>query len=233
MDGGRAQTLRVPRGASPLDVLELAGVAVRPLDTLQLRSSVDVTAGDVIRIVRGDVAETTVREALAFPVKTVQDPTMTLGKVVVATAGVAGEAANTYRITLADGVETERTLIATDVLVAPVAEVRRVGTYVPAPPPPVVTGGGDVAGIIRAAAAAWGADPDQMLRVAYCESHYNPYAVNASSGASGLFQFLPSTWSFQSPKAGYGGASPFDPVANANTAAMMFGRGQASQWVCK
>src|SRR5207248_2447686 len=81
--------------------------------------------------------------------------------------------------------------------------------------------GGSMESIIRAAAAAWGADPDQMLRVAYCESHYNPNAVNASSGASGLFQFLPSTWVYQSPRAGYGGASPFDPVANANTAAMM------------
>ena len=233
VNGGRAQSLRVPRGASPLDVLELAGVSVGPLDTLEVRSSVDVAAGDVIRVVRGDVAETTVREAVPFPVKTVQDPTMALGKVVVTTAGVAGEAANTYRIQLADGVETGRTLIASDQLVAPVPEVQRVGTFVPTPPPPVVVGGGDVTAIIQSAAAAWGADASQMLRVAYCESHYNPYAVNASSGAAGLFQFLPSTWAYQSPRAGYGGASPFDPVANANTAAMMFARGQASQWVCK
>ena len=231
IDGGRATTLRVPRGASPLDVLELAGVTVGPLDTLEVRSSVDVVAGDVVRVVRGDVTETTVREVVPFPVKTVADATLVLGKVVVTSAGVPGEAANTYRIRLADGVEAERTLVSSDELIAPVAEVRRVGTFVPPPPPPV--GGGDVAAIIRSAAAQWGADPDQMLRVAYCESHYNPYAVNASSGASGLFQFLPSTWAYQSPRSGYAGASPFDPIANANTAAMMFANQQSRQWVCK
>jgi len=237
VDGGRTETLRVPRGASPLDVLELAGVTVGPLDTLQMRSSVDLAAGDVVRVVRGELTLTTIRESVPFTVKTVADNTMALNKVVVVTPGQAGEAANTYQLRLADGVETERTLVSTDVLVAPVTEVRRVGTFVPTPPPAPVTapsgGGGDIGGIIRAAAAAWGANADQMLRVAYCESHYNPSAVNASSGASGLFQFLPSTWAYQSPKAGYAGASPFDPVANANTAAMMFAHQQASQWVCK
>jgi hypothetical protein len=32
------------------------------------------------------------------------------------------------------------------------------------------------------------------LRVAHCESHYDPGAVNGDSGATGLFQFMPSTW---------------------------------------
>ncbi|PYN10307.1 MAG: transglycosylase, partial [Candidatus Rokuibacteriota bacterium] len=83
------------------------------------------------------------------------------------------------------------------------------------------------------AAAAWGADPDQLLRVAWCESRYNPYAVNARSGAAGLFQFMPATWAANSVRAGYGGASVFDAVANANTAAYMFRNGQAAQWSCK
>lgn len=231
VDGGRATSLRVPRGATPIDVIELAGATVGPLDTLKTRSSVDVVAGDVIQIVRGTVTETTVREPLPFPVKTVQDATLAIGKVVVTTTGVPGEAANTYRIRLADGVEAERTLVSSEVLTPAVPEVRRVGTFVaPVAPPP---SGGSIETIIRTAAASWGANADQMLRVAYCESHYNPNAVNASSGASGLFQFLPSTWAYQAPKAGYGGASPFDPVANANVAARMFSLGMASQWVCK
>ena len=82
------------------------------------------------------------------------------------------------------------------------------------------------------AAAAQGADADQLLRVAYCESRYNPGAYNAS-GASGLFQFLPSTWAANSVRAGFAGASVFDPVAAANVAAWMFVRGQAGQWVCR
>ena len=82
------------------------------------------------------------------------------------------------------------------------------------------------------AAAAQGANAEQLLRVAYCESRYNPGAYNAS-GASGLFQFLPSTWAANSVRAGFAGASVWDPVASANVAAYMFARGQAGQWVCR
>ena len=101
----------------------------------------------------------------------------------------------------------------------PVAEIRRVGTKpaVPAAAP------ADIEAIIRAAAARWGADPTQLLRVAWCESRYNPSAYNAS-GASGLFQFMPRTWAANSVRAGYSGASVWDPVASANTAAYMFSK---------
>ena len=71
------------------------------------------------------------------------------------------------------------------------------------------------------------------LRVGWCESRYNPSAINARSGASGLFQFMPATWAANSVRAGYAGASVFDPVASANVAAYMFSRGQAAQWSCK
>jgi soluble lytic murein transglycosylase-like protein len=66
------------------------------------------------------------------------------------------------------------------------------------------------------------------LRVAKCESNYNPYAVNRSSGAAGLFQFLPSTWA-ASP---YHAQSVFDPVANAHAAAWLYQRSGPGQWVC-
>jgi soluble lytic murein transglycosylase-like protein len=71
------------------------------------------------------------------------------------------------------------------------------------------------------------------LRVAYCESRYDPLAYNGILGASGLFQIIPGTWRANSARAGYGGASVFDPVANVNVAAFMFANGQAGQWACK
>ena len=67
------------------------------------------------------------------------------------------------------------------------------------------------------------------LRVAACESGYNPYAVNRSSGAAGLFQFLPSTWA-HSP---WAAQSPFDPVANSQAAAWLYSRSGPNQWVCQ
>ncbi|OLC24744.1 MAG: hypothetical protein AUG06_03800 [Actinobacteria bacterium 13_1_20CM_2_65_11] len=67
------------------------------------------------------------------------------------------------------------------------------------------------------------------LNVAYCESRYHPNSVNSDSGASGLFQFMPSTWS-GTP---WANQSPFDPVANANAAAWLYNRYGPGRWTCQ
>jgi Transglycosylase SLT domain len=83
--------------------------------------------------------------------------------------------------------------------------------------------------ILDAFASLGSAAQQWALRVAKCESNYNPYAVNRSSGASGLFQFLPSTWAGTPQRA----QSVFDPVANAQAAAWLYQRYGPSQWSCK
>lgn len=65
---------------------------------------------------------------------------------------------------------------------------------------------------------------EQALRIINCESNGDPDAVNPYSSASGLFQFIPSTWATTAPKAGYPGASPFDPEANTASAAWLANR---------
>jgi hypothetical protein len=115
-----------------------------------------------------------------------------------------------------------------------VAQAAAVRAPSPAPAaPPIGLAPGSVAAmkqIILNAFAPLGAAAQQWaLRVAMCESSYNPYAVNRSSGASGLFQFLPSTWA-GSP---YHNQSVFDPVANAQAAAWLYQRYGPSQWQCK
>ena len=92
------------------------------------------------------------------------------------------------------------------------------------PPPPYI------AKIIFDAFSPLGARAVQWaINVAYCESRYHPNSVNTSSGASGLFQFLPSTWS-GTP---WAAQSPFDPVANANAAAWLYNRYGPGRWVCQ
>lgn len=49
---------------------------------------------------------------------------------------------------------------------------------------------------IEEAASAAGIDPVAAVRIAQCESSLDVSAVNADSGALGLFQFLPSTWTY-------------------------------------
>lgn len=43
-------------------------------------------------------------------------------------------------------------------------------------------------------AQAGGLDADLVIRIAYCESGYRPEARNKMSTASGIFQFIASTW---------------------------------------
>jgi len=221
--------LRAPRAATVAEALAVNGIELGPQDRVDTARDAIVNAGDVIHLVRVADYDTVVRETLAFPVQVVHDADLLVGRVVVVTAGITGLADNTYRVSVVDGAEAGRTFVSSLEVVTPVAEVRRVGTK-PAPPAPVPA---DIESVIRAAAAAWGADASQLLRVAWCESRYNPYAVNARSGASGLFQFMPATWAANSVRAGYAGASVFDPVASANVAAYMFRNGQAGQWSCK
>jgi len=218
--------LRAPRAATVAEALAVNGIELGPQDRVDTARDAIVAAGDVIHLVRIADYDTVVREELAFPVQVVQDATLAAGRIVVVTSGITGLADNTYRVRVVDGAEAGRTLVSTLEIVTPVTEVRRVGTK-PAPAP------SDIESIIRSAAATWGADPNQLLRVAWCESRYNPNVVNARSGASGLFQFMPATWAANSVRAGYAGASVFDPVASANVAAYMFAHGQAGQWSCK
>lgn len=226
VDAAGVTAMRAPRAATVAEALALNGIELGPQDRVSTAPDAIVNAGDVILLVRVADHDAVVREPLAFSVQVIQDPGLQIGRVVVVTAGVPGLADNTYSVQVVDGMEAGRTLVSSALIVTPVAEVRRVGTK-PAPVP------AEIEAVIRAAAAAWGADPGQLLRVAWCESRYNPYAINARSGASGLFQFMPRTWAANSVRAGYAGASVFDPVASANVAAYMFRNGQAWQWACK
>lgn len=71
--------------------------------------------------------------------------------------------------------------------------------------------------------AAW------AMRVMDCESKGDPYVDNPYSSASGLFQFLDSTWAFTP----YANQSVYDPVANVAAAAWLFYTEGPHHWVCK
>ena len=227
VDGGTPVAMRAQAG-TVASFLDRAGIALGPNDRLEVAADGPVLPGAVIGIER--VTEWTVVETipLAAPVERIEEPDQYVGWSYVTAAGAAGEARVTFLVTSVNGVETGRAIVASEQLVAAVPQVVHVGTkYKPPPPPPA-----EIADIIRAAAAKYGADPDTLLRVAYCESRYDPLAYNSILGASGLFQIIPGTWRINSAAAGYAGASVWDPVANANVAAWMFGQGKSGQWAC-
>jgi soluble lytic murein transglycosylase-like protein len=98
-----------------------------------------------------------------------------------------------------------------------------------APPSAPRPSAGAVQDLIRQAFGPQGqAAVDWGLRVAACESGYNPNAYNPS-GASGVFQFMPGT--FRATP--YGGQNIFDASANVNAAAWYFQQHGGGAWSCK
>jgi hypothetical protein len=81
---------------------------------------------------------------------------------------------------------------------------------------------------------------DEAMIVMDCESRAEPFAQNPVSDASGLFQFLPSTWDRWNPRTpGWEGETPFHPEANIATAKRLVdasieeGHDAWWQWSCK
>jgi regulator of protease activity HflC (stomatin/prohibitin superfamily) len=93
----------------------------------------------------------------------------------------------------------------------------------PPPPPYIAKIINDAFSPLGPAAVQW------AINVAYCESRYHPNSVNSDSGASGLFQFMLSTWA-GTP---WASQSPFDPVANAQAAAWLYSHYGPRRWTCQ
>jgi hypothetical protein len=105
---------------------------------------------------------------------------------------------------------------------------------VPAPAPaaaqPAAVPQGSVQEIIVKAFSPYGqAAVDWGLRVARCESGYNPRAYNGAGPYYGLFQFLMSTFK-NTP---YGNQDIYDPYYNAAAAAWKYSVSGPGAWGCK
>ncbi|MGF1616690.1 MAG: transglycosylase SLT domain-containing protein [Acidimicrobiia bacterium] len=62
-------------------------------------------------------------------------------------------------------------------------------------------------------------DVNTAVRIAWCESRFDPEAVNLRTGAVGLFQHLPQYWEDRAASAGFPGADATDPQASTAAAA--------------
>lgn len=80
---------------------------------------------------------------------------------------------------------------------------------------------------IRRAAYHFDQPRRHAITVAYRESRFNFRVTNASSGAAGLYQFMPSTWRYTP----YRGKSVYNPRWAALAAMWMWKKGHQSHWV--
>lgn len=70
-----------------------------------------------------------------------------------------------------------------------------------------------------------------LIQIAECESHLDPYAGNPS-GASGLFQFMPSTWSSTLARMGEKYHSVFSAKWSSLAAAWKMAHDGTGEWSC-
>jgi hypothetical protein len=84
---------------------------------------------------------------------------------------------------------------------------------------------------IRQMCTQYGCDPDQLIRVMYCESGGVETRVSYNGLYFGLFQFSKSTFSANSKF--ITNANILNGYDQIQVAAKMFANGQASQWGCK
>lgn len=84
----------------------------------------------------------------------------------------------------------------------------------------------EVVAMIHEAADGYGLSPwarQRALSIAWCESRYAAGAYNRSSGATGVFQFIPST-------ARWMGINPWNARANIDAAVRLMAAGQWQHW---
>lgn len=62
-------------------------------------------------------------------------------------------------------------------------------------------------------------DVNRAIRVAWCQSRFNPTSTNTENGGTGLFHHLPEFWPQRAEAVGFPGAPPTDPEANVAAAA--------------
>ena len=74
-------------------------------------------------------------------------------------------------------------------------------------------------------------DQVRLVKIAYCESGFREDAINPISQASGVFQFLPSTWQYMKKLTGQFGWEVFNPVHNVEAAVILYSRSGVSPWL--
>lgn len=200
------------------------GMQVSPGDIMSSTLDSPLSAGERIVVNRLSQTVAQSRESIEAGLSYEYDPSQPVGYTSIKQEGKPGVKIVSYLISLKDGSETGRSVLEEKVLEPAVVRIVVKGSK------RVEAAAGQVPDLIIKWADYYGVDQTRLLRVAYCESKYNPRASNGTH--FGVYQFLPSTYAANAPKAG-AGSDYWDAENNVRTAAYMFSIGQAGQWACK
>lgn len=116
---------------------------------------------------------------------------------------------------------------------APVAEM---ALEIPLKPMDVPSG--PIQDYIIKMAGEYGLSAERMLRVAKCESGFDPSNVNygyyaGGGNPSGLYQYLPETWTRIAGRSPYGVGDVFNYIDNVNVTMWAWANGYSGEWACQ
>lgn len=152
--------------------------------------------GMVVTIGRAATDTSSTQEVLPYATQEVEDATLPVGKTKVTQKGVLGQALTTYAVTMVDGVETGREVVARRVTVEPQDEIVAVGTLELPDPALVVVDPGSARAIAQTMVADRGWGPEQFACLDSLwqkESGWKVTSDNPSSSAYGIPQALPGS----------------------------------------
>ena len=172
-DGGVASDRRLAALNVGL-LLAAAGAPLEQDDKVVPPASTPVTEGMQIAVTRIRMQKVTARMPLPPSTHRIQDPTMNMSRHVIEDPGTPGAQNVTFAVSIVNGVETRRRLVAHDIVTPARPSVLRIGAKPGTVVPPVSNG------------ATWDA-------LAVCESSGN-WAINTGNGFYGGVQFNQNTW---------------------------------------
>jgi uncharacterized protein YabE (DUF348 family) len=156
-------------------------------DKLSLPLSTEIVEGLTFSIWREGVQTIAQEESIQFDTEIIKDANRYVGYREVKSSGTLGTKNVTYEVSILNGKETSRSVIASVVMKNPVAEIVVVGTKYNGPQPSLSD---EQIGWLKSASIAesdWG----YVDYIITKESNWHPNSVNSSSGACGLAQALP------------------------------------------
>lgn len=140
------------------------GDSIRPAATVPIRQNQEIF------VLHKGTKIISVTEPIPAPVKTVNDPNLSIGTSAIRQYGSEGKKVVTYQLRLVNGKEVGRKAIQAVVVVPPVQEIKVVGTAT-----------------LSVSLSQW------LYKLRQCETGGN-YQTNTGNGYYGAYQFSISTW---------------------------------------
>ena len=125
---GAVSELKVPSGATVLDVLSKANITLGETDVVEPALETQATTDTAVTVKRITTGEITITEEIPYSSTTVNSSAYVKGTKKVTVAGVNGSKQVTKKVTYADGVAVSEEVLSETILTQPVNEVVTIGT---------------------------------------------------------------------------------------------------------